>query len=99
MKTPVLIPVLLLTTLAAAPLVAQTSAVQLPSLSIANAQIASTVSYDAQRGVYRYDYTVVNPPSNKAPIRGLRIDVTGKTPHSQIDPTLQNNIPRGETAG
>jgi hypothetical protein len=99
MKTSVLIPVLLLTAVAAAPLAAQTSPVQLPSLSIANAQIVSTVSYDAQRGVYRYDYSVVNPPTNKAAIRGVRVDVTGKTPHSQIDPTLQNNIPRGETAG
>jgi hypothetical protein len=73
--------------------------VQLPPLTITGTVLDATVTYDSARGVYRYQYTIVAPSTNKADLGGLSIDVSGKTAHVQIDPDLQNNVRRFELSG
>ncbi len=73
--------------------------VQLPSLDVSGTRVDALVSYDSARSVYRYQYTVSCPATNKAPLRGVQIDVSGKTPHPQLDSDLQNNVVRDETKG
>ncbi|SRR5712692_2065327 len=73
--------------------------VQLPSLDVSGTQVNATVAYDSARAVYRYQYTVICPPSNKAALLGIQIDVSGKAPHQQLDADLLNNVVRKETRG
>ena len=86
----------LLATTISATAAAQTL-VELPSLSIEGSTLESAVTYDSARGVYRYEYTINAPLTNKAPITGFRIDITGRVARPQIDPDLQNNVPRSST--
>lgn len=65
--------------------------VSLPPLSIAGSRVDWNVSYDANRGVYRYEYAVIAAATNKAPIDGLSIDVSGHVARPQDDPALQGN--------
>lgn len=80
-------------------LAGQTSVTELPSLSIEGSTIEGTVTYDPAREVYRYEYTINAPATNKAPIIGFQIDVSGRVARPQLDPDLQNNVPRAESSG
>lgn len=88
--------------LAAMTLTAQTTSyprsdgtsVQLPDLTITNSTLACMVTFDATRAVYQYHYTITAPATNLAPIREVRIDLSGSTSRPQIDPTLAENIHR-----
>ncbi len=71
--------------------------IQLPSLSIEGSRIDSKVTYDSQRGVYTYEYTLIAAATNKAPIQGFSVDIRGRIARSQLDPDLRNNITRTET--
>jgi len=77
----------------------QTDVIELPSLSIEGSTIDSTVTYDPAREVYRYEYTITAPVTNKAAIAGFRIDISGRVARPQLDPDLQNNVPRAESSG
>lgn len=66
--------------------------VYLPSLSIAGTTVESKVTYDSSRSVYRYEYRVNAPATNKAAIDVLKIDVSGRKVRPQIDPDLQTNV-------
>lgn len=88
---------LLVCLLIATPLVAQP--VELPSLSIDGSYITSKVTFDASRGVYRYQYGLVSSAANKTDIDGFRIDLTGRIVRPQLDPDLVNNVERPESAG
>ncbi|HXG59319.1 MAG TPA: hypothetical protein VNL91_09885 [Thermoanaerobaculia bacterium] len=68
--------------------------VVLPPLTITGSSLTVTNTYDAARGVYRYEYTVTAPASNKADIGCWSIDLLGLTQHQQIDPELGENIRR-----
>lgn len=68
--------------------------VELPPLTITGSSLAVNVTYDAARQVYRYQYTINAPTTNKAPIRAVQIDVSGRTARPQTDPALQENITR-----
>jgi len=68
--------------------------VELPPLTITGSTLDVNVTYDPSRQVYRYQYTVKAPTTNKAPIRAVQIDVSGRTPRPQTDPALQENITR-----
>lgn len=79
-----------------APVGAQEHVIDLPSLSIEGSALQSTVTYDAARKVYRYEYTVVAALTNNAPILDFSIDISGRVARPQLDPDLQNNVERKE---
>ena len=89
----------LVTVFFAANVAGQTDVIDLPSLSIEGSTIDSTVTYDAARSVYRYEYTINASATNKAPIIGFQIDVSGRVARPQLDPDLHNNVPRAESSG
>lgn len=68
--------------------------VELPPLTITGSALDVNVTYDPARQVYRYQYTIKAPTTNKAPIRAVQIDVSGRTARSQTDPALQENVTR-----
>lgn len=68
--------------------------VSFPPLTITGTEIATDVTYDVARGVYRYTYTITAPASNQAPINGIEIDASGRIPRPQSDPALQENVRR-----
>lgn len=68
--------------------------VQLPPLSITGTSVDVNVTYDPARQVYRYQYTIKAPATNKAPIRAVQIDISGRTARPQTDPALQENVTR-----
>lgn len=70
--------------------------VELPPLSIGGTALDTTVTFDSARGVYRYQYMVTAPATNKASVSAFRIDITGRIVRPQLDPDLQNNIARDE---
>jgi len=78
---------------------AQTAVIELPSLSIEGSTIEGTVTYDSARGVYRYEYAIRAAQSNKAPMIGFQIDISGRVSRPQLDPDLQNNVTRAESSG
>lgn len=92
-------PSLLLATMALTVSLSGQETVQLPPLTITGTTIDAKVTYDSARGVYRYGYTIVAPASNKANLGGFSIDVSGTVERPQLDPDLQNNVPRPETRG
>jgi len=70
--------------------------VELPSLSIQGSRIDSAVTFDSQRAVYLYNYTLVAAATNQAPITGFSVDIAGRIPRPQIDPQLNSNIARSQ---
>lgn len=68
--------------------------VQIPDLTITGSVVACNVSYDVTRGVYRYAYTLNAPVGNLASVASFKIDLSGSTSRTQIDPGLQENIVR-----
>lgn len=68
--------------------------VPFPDLTITSTAVGWSVTYDPIRGVYRYAYTLSAPATNLAPVHAFKIDISGKTPRTQIDPSLQENIVR-----
>ncbi len=96
------LPALLGTILLTAAVYAQTTSypltdgtsVQLPDLTINGSTIACDLTYDTSRAVYRYSYTLNAPATNLAPIRSFKIELSGNTARTQIDPTLAENIHR-----
>ncbi|HEX2061283.1 MAG TPA: hypothetical protein VHK90_11120 [Thermoanaerobaculia bacterium] len=68
--------------------------VEFGPLTITGSTVEANVTYDATRGVYRYAYTIHAPATNKAPIESVHIDVSGRLPRPQRDPSLQENITR-----
>ncbi len=102
MNRPNILPALLGTILVAAAVSAQTTSypltdgtsVQLPDLTISGSTITCDVTYDTSRAVYRYSYTLNAPLTNLAPIRSFKIELSGNTARTQIDPALAENIRR-----
>lgn len=70
------------------------TSVQLPDLTVTGSTLTCAVIYDAARNVYRYAYTINAPASNLAPIREVRIDLSGTMARPQRDPGLAENIRR-----
>ncbi len=70
------------------------TSVQLPDLTITGSTLSCDLTYDASRGVYRYNYTINAALTNLAPIQEVKIDLSGKVARPQIDPTLAENIHR-----
>lgn len=68
--------------------------ITLPPLTISGTTLDVAVSYDAARQVYRYEYSINAPVSNRAPVRAVQIDVSGRIARAQTDPELQENISR-----
>src|SRR4051812_45880082 len=68
--------------------------IKLPPLTITGTALTSNVTYDASRKVYRYEYTLNAPATNKADIGCFSISLTGRTQHAQVDPDLRENITR-----
>jgi hypothetical protein len=101
MKRLRLVPALLATALTAS-LNAQTTtypltdgtSVPLPDLTITGSTLSCVLTYDPSRAVYRYSYTINAAVTNLAPIRTVRIDLSGKTARTQLDPSLAENIRR-----
>ncbi len=81
---------------AAITLTCSAQVVELPSLSIEGSALTATVTYDAARAVYRYDYRVSAPQTNKVAIDGFCIDILGRLNRAQYDPTLTNSVVRRE---
>lgn len=78
---------------------AQPTVVQAPSLSIAGSTVGVNVDYDVARAVYRYHYTISAAETNQGKVNGIELPIDGTTPRPQLDPSLQNNVPRDSEAG
>lgn len=89
--------VLALAASAALALNSSAQTVELPPLTITGTSVDTTVTFDPSRSVYRYEYVIVAPSTNKAAVRYFSIDVKGTVPRPQIDPALRNNVERSET--
>lgn len=72
----------------------QTIPITLSPLTISGTTLDVQVAYDAARQVYRYEYSIQAPASNQAPIRSVKIDISGRLARPQIDPALRENITR-----
>src|SRR5262245_29571871 len=68
--------------------------IDLPDLIITGSTLDCTVSYDANRAVYRYAYTLSAPATNRVAVQSFKIDLSGTTARTQSDPTLAENIVR-----
>lgn len=73
---------------------ANASEVTLPPLTISGTTLDVNVSYDATRQVYRYAYTINAPVTNKAGVRAVQIDISGRIARPQVDSALRENITR-----
>src|SRR5216684_7708603 len=66
----------------------QPEVIALPALTLDGSRIDTVVTYDASRHVYRYQYTVITAATNKTPVHGFYIDVSGRATYTQTDPAL-----------
>ncbi|HEX7152234.1 MAG TPA: hypothetical protein VF618_12170 [Thermoanaerobaculia bacterium] len=68
--------------------------VELPPLTLTGSTLATNVTYDPARQVYRYEYTINSAATNRASIRAVQIDISGRVARPQTDPALNENVTR-----
>lgn len=70
--------------------------IELPRLTLTGSTLATNVTYDPTRMVYRYEYTINAASTNRASIRSVKIDITGRIARPQRDADLRENVTRLE---